>query len=109
MVCEGLYKKSPFGREKVGFWLSAHRFLDGGCVKVDLWLDGKLVAVYISCNSLDFISLLRGVKLAVVHCVRVSLTGTTVAMSFVHWSLVGDWFCTINTHSVTFLMGMGPL
>ena len=44
----------------------------------------------------------------VVHCVRVSLTGTIVATSWVHWSLVGDWFCTINTHSVTFLMGMGP-
>ena len=28
----------------------------------------------------------------VVHCVRVSLTGTTVATSWVHWSLVGDWF-----------------
>ena len=45
----------------------------------------------------------------VVHCVRVSLTGTTVAMSSVHWSLVRDWFGTINTHSLTFVVGMGPL
>ena len=45
----------------------------------------------------------------VVHCVRVSLAGTTVATSWAHWTLVGDWFCTINTHSVTFLVGMGPL
>ena len=45
----------------------------------------------------------------VVRCVRVSLTGTTMAMSSVHWSLVGDWFGTINTHSVTFVVGMGPL
>ena len=44
----------------------------------------------------------------VVHYVRVSFTRTTVATSWVHWSLVGDCYCTINTHFVTFLVGMGP-
>ena len=28
----------------------------------------------------------------VVHCVRVSLTGTIVAPSWAHGSLIGDWF-----------------
>ena len=28
----------------------------------------------------------------VVHCVRLSLTGTTVAASWAHWSVVWDWF-----------------
>ena len=32
----------------------------------------------------------------VVHCVRVSLTGTTVAMSWAHWSLVVDWFVRLT-------------
>ena len=31
----------------------------------------------------------------VVHCVQVSLIGTTVAPSWVHSSLVGDWFVQI--------------
>ena len=44
----------------------------------------------------------------VVHCVRVSLIGTTVAPSWASWSLVGDWFCTINTHFVTLLWEWGP-
>ena len=33
---------------------------------------------------------LRGIH--VVHCVRVSLTGTTVVPFWAHWSVVGDWF-----------------
>ena len=45
----------------------------------------------------------------VVHCVRVLLTGTTVAPSWARWSLVWGIGCTINLHSVTFLVGMGPL
>ena len=32
----------------------------------------------------------------VVHCVRLSLTGTTVAASWSHWSVVWDWFVHIN-------------
>ena len=32
----------------------------------------------------------------VVHCVRLSLTGTTVAASWVHWSVVRDWFVHVN-------------
>ena len=28
----------------------------------------------------------------VVHCIRVSSTGTTLATFWVHWSVVGDWF-----------------
>ena len=43
-----------------------------------------------------------------VHCVWVSLTGTTVAPSWVHLSLVGNWFHNY-THSVTLFVGMGPL
>ena len=43
----------------------------------------------------------------VVHCVRVSLTSTIVALSWAHWSVVGDWFWTLNTHSVTLSVGMG--
>ena len=31
----------------------------------------------------------------VVHCVRVSLTGTIVASSWAHWSVVGDWFAQL--------------
>ena len=46
---------------------------------------------------------------SIVHCVRVSLTGTIVATSRAHWSLVRDWFCTFNTHSVALFVGMGPL
>ena len=38
--------------------------LGGWLCEVDLWLDGKLVVAYVSCNSLDFVSLLRGLKLA---------------------------------------------
>ena len=55
--------------------------LEGWLCEVDLWLDGKLVVAYISCNTLDFVSLLRGVKLAffgdvvsrrhkLLHCAR---------------------------------------
>ena len=45
----------------------------------------------------------------VVHCVRVSLTGTTVALSLAHWSLVWGLVCTINLQFVTLSVGMGPL
>ena len=45
---------------------------------------------------------------AVVHCVRVSLTGTTVAWSWAHWSLVMGIGLDKYLHSVTFYVGMGP-
>ena len=35
--------------------------------------------------------MMAGSWMGVVRCVRVSLTGTTVVPSWVHWSLVGDW------------------
>ena len=45
----------------------------------------------------------------VVHCVWMPLTSTTVASSWANWSLVGDSFCTINTHSMTSLWEWAPL
>ena len=54
----------------------------------------------------------------VVHCVRVSLPGTTVALSWAHWSLVEDCFVQLHTHSdiirgneaplILFVMGPRP-
>ena len=51
-------------------------------------------------NSLPFLVRLRAATPLwggsdVVHCVRVPLTGTTVALSWAHWSLVGGLVCTL--------------
>ena len=45
----------------------------------------------------------------VVHCVRVSLTGTTVALSWACWSLVWGLVWANTFGSVTFYVVMGPL
>ena len=44
----------------------------------------------------------------VVHCVRASLAGTTVAPFGVHWSLVADWFARFNSLCILFVV-MGAL
>ena len=44
----------------------------------------------------------------VVHCVRMSLTGTTIVPFWAHWSMVGIGLYNY-TLFVTLLVGMGPL
>ena len=48
----------------------------------------------IPCASEGSRSFMRGSD--VVYCVWVSLTGTIVAPSWAHWSLVGDWFVQLT-------------
>ena len=56
---EGLYKKSPFGQERSVSWLNANGLLGLGWAESTSGRTKDHVVIYLYCNGLVFLSLLR--------------------------------------------------